>query len=120
MGACAFCNSSSSGPLYFGAPGADLPFDWKLLPATKTDIKVLFVGDSQVGKSALMQSYLKNSFVSTPVQAAPFDVEKEFGENKKVQLKAEELSAADGEKDNRQKKYADKEVHAIVICVAVN
>ena len=105
--------------MFFGAPGADIPFDWKLLTAAKTDVKFLCVGDSQVGKSALMQSYLKSSFVGTPVQAAPFDVEKEFG-GKKVQVKGEELPAAEGEKENRQKKYAEKGVHAIVICVSAN
>ena len=119
MGACAFCSSSSSGPLFFGAPGADIPFDWKLLTAAKTDVKFLCVGDSQVGKSAMMQSYLKSSFVGTPVQEAPFDVEKEFG-GKKVQVKGEELPSADAEKENRQKKYAEKGVHAIVVCVAVD
>ena len=119
MGACAFCSSSSSGPLHFGGPGGDIPFDWKLLKDAKTEIKFLCVGDSQVGKSALMQSYLKESFVGTPVQESKFDVEKEFG-GKKVQIKGEELPSAGAEKENRQKKYAEKDVHAIVVCVAVN
>lgn len=119
MGACSFCSNDGNGKLTFGQTGADKPFDFSKLTEEKTEIKFLCVGDSKVGKSTFLQSYSQGQFVETTEEKSDLTIEKEFYE-KKVQIVGEELPCGENEKKNRQDKYKDSSVHAIVVCVAVD
>ena len=110
MGALSFCgNCCGGGKLSFADPEGKKPFDWKKLPEggeEPFEVKFLCVGDSQVGKSTLLQSYQANHFVESVDGSKDLSIEVTF-EERKVKIEGVELASGDEGKDDRVTKYKD-------------
>ena len=83
-------------------------------------IKIVLVGDTTVGKTALMRSYLRSDFIEDAYEPTVLDVYKGRCnvESTKVDVEIHDTSGDENLSVNRHVQYNDTDM--FVLCVAVD
>ena len=89
------------------------------LKGIQCEIKIVLVGDTSVGKSALIRNYLNNDFTDEyePTVLDVFKGVKNVN-SRQIKLEIHDTSGAEDLQVNRQVQYSKTDV--FLVCVAIN